>query len=451
MNPITRLVFMALIPSLSPFGVIPENAQSNGFGSSAVAFRSPSGASRLLLVGAPGVYGYPGKVRGDVFVYENESTIVAGIAGESAGDLFGWSLVGIPDQDGDGVSDVIATAPQPELLSGDAGPGYVALLRSSEWTRSTFIKGEADGDLLGYSACAITTGSSNSTSDVTIVVGAPEARWKWKGNVHYASKGPGYIVLVSPADPGARRQVRGQDRGEMFGFSLVTLDDIDGDGEPEIAVGSPGANGEGHACGKVSVLSPRTGELVRKHYGTTDNTHFGTSICKLGDLDDDGIDDYAASGVTARLAGNARTGYIQVFSGASGERLFEIESPSADMNSFGFSLAGWNAAELGALIVVGAPTEQSRHLEDGGAVHFFSRKGELKSTFSMEEDLCIADRSHELCGPQYLGCTLAWYPDVDGDNLAELIVGAPDSLVGGRIMIISSESMEILSIVDEPQ
>jgi len=336
------------------------------------------------------------------------------------------------------------------MLSGDSGPGYVALLRSSEWTRSTLVKGEADGDLLGYSACAITTRTSSSTSDVTIVVGAPEARWRWKGSVDYASKGPGYITLFSLTHLGARRQIRGQDRGEMFGSSVVALDDIDGDGDPEIAVGSPGANGDGHACGKISVLSPRTGELVRQHYGANDNSHFGTSICKVGDLDDDGVDDYAASGVTGGSVGRAQTGYVQVFSGASGERLLEIDSPSPDMNSFGFSLAGWNTTELGALVVVGAPTEQSRHFEDGGAVHFFSSNGEHKSAFSMDEDLCIADRSHELCGPQYLGCTLAWYPDVDGDNLAELIVGAPDSLVGGRIMIIGSESIRTLSTIDEP-
>ena len=103
--------------------------------------------------------------------------------------------------------------------------------------------------------------------------------------------------------------------GYGYAQSIAFGDDYDHDGTKDILLscGGPGADGSLH------VLSGRTGATLRIHDGTPLNIRLYSTVANCGDLDGDGVDDYAGAGM----------GYIGVFSGATGAFLQRIASPLA--------------------------------------------------------------------------------------------------------------------------
>src|SRR5690606_8530934 len=83
--------------------------------------------------------------------------------------------------------------------------------------------------------------------------------------------------------------------------AAVVIDDIDGDGWNEILVGNAGVFTSGRSAGFTSgafVISGRKGEILREHEfgfsgGTDQGDRFGWSLADLGDVDGDGVGDYA--------------------------------------------------------------------------------------------------------------------------------------------------------------
>ncbi len=87
--------------------------------------------------------------------------------------------------------------------------------------------------------------------------------------------------------------------GSYFGSGLALLDDLDGDGVRELAVGADGDGQGGYRRGAVFVLFLRTDGTVRTQTkiasglggftGTLDNSdRFGGALAQVGDIDDDG-------------------------------------------------------------------------------------------------------------------------------------------------------------------
>lgn len=46
-------------------------------------------------------------------------------------------------------------------------------------------------------------------------------------------------------------------------------------------------------AGRVEIRSGRSGAVLRVHGGVTTNAYFGSSVAVLGDVDGDGVADYA--------------------------------------------------------------------------------------------------------------------------------------------------------------
>lgn len=78
--------------------------------------------------------------------------------------------------------------------------------------------------------------------------------------------------------------------GTRFGAAIVRLDDLNGDGVPEIAVGAPAARVDGRERGAVVVLSGATFEPVAYVEGSK-GKQFGETMRRVPDLDGDGHDD----------------------------------------------------------------------------------------------------------------------------------------------------------------
>ena len=94
------------------------------------------------------------------------------------------------------------------------------------------------------------------------------------------------------------------DNADLFGISIASLGDLDGDGVGDVAMGATGDDDGGTGRGAVWVLFLNTDGTVKSHQkisdteggflGILDNSDgFGRSVASLGDLDGDGVGDLA--------------------------------------------------------------------------------------------------------------------------------------------------------------
>ena len=96
---------------------------------------------------------------------------------------------------------------------------------------------------------------------------------------------------------------------EVEGLLVAGIDDLDGDGLPDVIVG---------ATPSAMVLSGGTGAVIWTFTGLEPGDSFGTTVANAGDVDNDGTSDIIVG---------AAGGYVQVFSGSTGAVLHTFIGP----------------------------------------------------------------------------------------------------------------------------
>lgn len=112
-----------------------------------------------------------------------------------------------------------------------------------------------------------------------------------------------------------------------LGEAVSGLDDVDGDGIDDLAVGAPGGascSPFGGPCfgerrGRVRVLSGADRSLITEWSGLTDQDLLGTRLARAGDLDFDGLVDLAVA-----MPGAGGTGQVRVVSPSTGNELLTL-------------------------------------------------------------------------------------------------------------------------------
>jgi hypothetical protein len=139
----------------------------------------------------------------------------------------------------------------------------------------------------------------------------------------------GATVVVLAANAGAQSQtwsVTGTRLDDALGASLTQVPDVDGDGIADFLAGAP--TGSPYvSAGKAKLYSGATLSLLREFDGDAVGDQFGSLVADLGDVDGDGVRDFAIAAPT-RSVPNTPLGAIFVVSG-TGTLLRTITSATA--------------------------------------------------------------------------------------------------------------------------
>ncbi len=180
---------------------------------------------------------------------------------------------------------------------------------------------------------------------------------------------------------------------------------------------------------------------------------YGRTVVYGGDFNGDGVADFAIGAPCAFVNGKLEAGYVEVRSGADGRRLLKRKGKQ-EQQFFGKSVAfthdinGDGKAEL----IVGSPGWDRRPLLDPltgelvqrlnyGAFHVFaSQRG-------------IALRVFGTGRQGYYGETVAGLEDINGDGVADLVIGAPgernaEGKRSGVVYVQSGKRREILNKIE---
>jgi hypothetical protein len=299
--------------------------------------------------------------------------------GEAANDQFGWIARNLGDVDGDGVADIVTSAP----THGAGGRVYAYSTKSGKLLWSA--DGES-GDQLGTGVeCA---GDTNADGIPDVIASAP---------------GGGKAFVYSGRDGKVLQSLRAEKPGEQFGQHSAGAGDVDGDGCADVIVGAPGA-GAGHAY----VYSGKTGKLLATLAGEAAGDSFGSTVTGRSD------GKHVLLVVGAGAAGAQHTGRTYVYDSLAGKPKFSI-----DADATGGALGGMFVSIPGDLDGDGVLDVYASDWQNAalgpmtGRVYVHSGKdGKRLLTLTGETQGEGFGTSPSVAG------------DVDGDGHADLIVGA---------------------------
>ncbi|HEY6147762.1 MAG TPA: tetratricopeptide repeat protein, partial [Thermoanaerobaculia bacterium] len=226
--------------------------------------------------------------------------------GEAMNDQFGWIARNIGDVDGDGVADVVTSAPTRSAAGNQAGRVYVYSSRTGKllWTAD----GRA-GDQLGNGIEA--AGDTNRDGVPDVIAGAPAGA---------GVPGGGRAIVYSGKDGRVLHTFEAEADGDAFGQHVSAAGDVDGDGYADVLVGAPGNSAGGKGAGRAYVFSGKDGRKLLTLTGEREGDAFGSTV---GGSTGKGRPILI---VGAPKAGPRRSGRTYVYEGLSSKPKFVIES-----------------------------------------------------------------------------------------------------------------------------
>ncbi|MEQ1892095.1 MAG: hypothetical protein ABL998_06095 [Planctomycetota bacterium] len=253
--------------------------------------------------------------------------------------------------------------------------------------------------------------------------------------------------------------------GDVFGFSLAALGDLDGDGKRELAIGAIGDDDGGRAQGAVWIVSLNPDGTVAAGATKISATaggfggqldlddNLGVSLAALGDLDGDGTVELAV-GAPADDDGGQDKGAVWILSlnpdatVASWTKISATSGgfvgPLRSMDWFGYSLTTLGDLDGDGTVELAVGSLKD---DDGGA---FSNRGalwilSLNTNGTVAASTKISETAGgfggQLDSGDEFGTALASLGDLDADGNVELAVGASkdsdDGFNHGAVWILS--------------
>jgi len=203
---------------------------------------------------------------------------------------------------------------------------------------------------------------------------------------------------------------------------VASAGDLDRDGVPEILIGALYGTGNGpYQGGVVTVQSGANGALLYEVDGDASGDYLGAAVAGLSDVDADGVPDLLLGAPNASPRGLSQAGLVQLRSGATGQILLQLEGTEA--HAF-FGQVVTNVRDIDGDGVddfaIGAPSASPGGLQDAGSVFVYS--GATSKLLYRWDGASRFDA---------FGAAIAGGDDVDGDQIPDVVVGAPGASPGG--------------------
>ncbi len=309
-------------------------------------------------------------------IAQDENTGGFAINGINSYDYSGRSVSGAGDVNGDGLDDLIVGA-----FGADPGGNYDA-------GQSYVVFGKADGTAVDLSAVVAGTGgfainginrSGDSGSNVSgagdvngdglddVIVGAPDAGDSYAGQSYVVfGKADGTAVDLSAVVAGTGGFViNGANSRDRSGDSVSGAGDVNGDGLDDLIVGAwraePGRTNSagqsyvvfGKADGTtvdLSAVVAGTGGFAINGINSSD--YSGRSVSGAGDVNGDGLDDVIVGAFGADPAGNTAAGQSYVVFGKADGTAVDLSAVVAGTG--GFAINSMNSSDFSGRSVSGA-------------------------------------------------------------------------------------------------
>ena len=365
----------------------------NGDGRAELIAGAPNAKENGLPCGKAYVLAAPAGARGAIPV--TGATALATIFTAKKNSLLGASVAGLGDFDGDGFNDLAVGLP------GALG----------------HVDGD-DDDKVAY------------TGAVQIIYGAAD------------------LPAAIDIDALSATRIVGAGPGEQAGFAIAAAGDVNGDGMPDLIIGAPYASPKTKCSldqsGRAYIIfggGPRRAiiDLERDADVTIEGcqsyARLGMAVAGSGDINGDGIDDFAVGAPYMDTGGYTDAGEVLVIFGArdlpatinSGASLDGIGlrfSGRANSIKLGWALAGADVNGDGfSDLVAGAPRGGAKL---AGSAYILFGGAALPAALATNT---LGDKGAVITGAfsyGYLGLALAAVGDVNADGLADIAIGAPE-------------------------
>ncbi len=335
-----------------------------------------------------------------------------------SGLVYGETVDMVDDMDGDG---------RREFLVVSTGEGFTRdgeiFIYSSGTKKLLLHLSGSGGDYFGKSVATTSDMDGDGIND--LIVGSP-AYNNFGGMATLFSslhrKSPETFGIFKWSTSGAKV-------GESFGSSMAVFSDMNGDEGRDIIVGSPDYNGMyGVGAGRVSAVSGKNGIEIWMIEGNKSNSNFGSSLLVIDDVNNDDINEFIAGAVNYNGAAGSQAGMIYLYSGATRNLLWTKEGLSS-FEHFGSALSLVDDLDGDGVddFAVGAPDYSGN-----GRVDTYSSRN-LEPMWSIYGSVTDSE----------FGSSVVSVGDIDGDKIADLIIGAPDD-GNGRVDAYSGATQSLI-------
>lgn len=218
----------------------------------------------------------------------------------------GTCVVALPDIDQDGIGDYAASAPH----NTNSFPlGRLYYFSGLTGNVISYRTGFSSAGLYATSLAVVGDVDGNGTED--LVVGSPYEFLP-------QTPGAGIVEVISLGNLQRVLTLNGTGYQSHYGAAVAALGDLDGDGRAEFAIGIPDGG-----FGSVDIMRGN-GTRFRWHLGSASGTRYGLAISSVGDVDFDGVPDYAIGEPLASGHGDTF-----VYSGSGGAEIAHLTAGSS--------------------------------------------------------------------------------------------------------------------------
>jgi hypothetical protein len=337
---------------------------------------------------------------------------------------FGSSVSTAGDVNGDGYSDVIIGAPWYDNGHPEEGIVYVyygslsGLSQTPDWTA------ESDQAQAYFGTSVSIAGDVNGDGYSDVIIGI------YRYDNGEQDEGMAYIYYGSVSGLSLIPDWTGESNqsGAGYGISVSTAGDVNGDGYSDVIVGAPNYDNDESSEGRAYVYYGSAEGLSQTPdwTGESDQVYafFGTSVSTAGDVNGDGYSDVIV-GANWCDNGHPDEGMAFVYYG-SAEGLSQTPDWSGESNqpdaNFGFSVstAGDVNSDGYSDVIVGAP-----HCGESSEGMAFVYYGSVDGLSQVPDWTAESNQA----GSQF-GTSVSTAGDVNGDGYSDVIVGAPNTIVG---------------------